>query len=391
MWNDKSYLMNLMINLIKEYALHKFSKFVIKLFFLISLMSCFSSQKVFAESNNNLQAAMPQLTILNNEPGFTRSTNTGFFDFEFKPGEKVILGVRIHNLVNKKIILVITPGTVITNQGHIVFGDQSNQMIDQSNKYPFSKMVSKQKVSVDPNATKIVKIPVNVPTEKFNGTILGNLAFTVLGQNQSDDSNNQKNVATINNIVRQALIVKMRQGVQPEPDFDIGLPATGGTIQEPVFTVPVRNIAATYFKEDAKTKVIYTVTKKNDSKIKYVAQDNNISMAPNSFYYGIIPTKGKAIQPGKYHMEVEIKYRNKNVKLNRNFEVTKAQSRNPTAKAKINKPKSQFPFWIVLLIFLVILILLVALFAGISKGRRKKLKKISNVKSNSRVHLRSRR
>lgn len=371
--------------------MHKFSKLVIKLFFLISLMSCFSSQKVFAESNNNLQAAMPQLTILNNEPGFTRSTNTGFFDFEFKPGEKVILGVRIHNLVNKKITLVITPGTVITNQGHIVFGDQSNQMIDQSNKYPFSKMVSKQKVSVDPNATKVVKIPVNVPTEKFNGTILGNLAFTVLGQNQSDDSNNQKNVATINNIVRQALIVKMRQGVQPEPDFDIGLPATGGTIQEPVFTVQVRNIAATYFKEDAKTKVTYTVTKKDDSKIKYVAQDNNISMAPNSFYYGIIPTKGKAIQPGKYHMEVEIKYRNKNVKLNRNFEVTKAQSRSPNAKVKISKPKSQFPFWIVLLIFIIILILLVALFAGISKGRRKKLKKISKVKPNSRVHLRSRR
>ena len=114
-------------------------------------------------------------------------------------------------------------------------------------------------------------------------------------------------------------------------------------------------------------------------------------MAPNSFYYGIIPTKGKTIQPGKYHIEVEIKYRNKNVKLNRNFEVTKAQSKNPLTKAKINKPKKQFPFWIVLVSFLVILILLIALFAGISRGRRKKMKNLSKGKPNSRVRLRSRR
>lgn len=362
--------------------MHKVTKFALLLFSVICSL-IIPRERTLAASNSDLQAAMPQLSIITNEPGFTKSANSGFFDFEFKPGEKVVLGVKIQNLAAKKITVAITPGTVITNQGHIVFGDQSNQMVDRSNKHPFAKMVAKQKVDLAPKATKVVKIPVSVPSEKFNGTILGNLAFTVLGQEQDAQENQQKDGATITNVVRQALIVRMRQGVQPEPDFDMGVPATGGTIQEPVFTVPVRNVAATYFKEDAKTKVFYTVTKKDDPQVKYTAQDENISMAPNSFYYGTISTKGKAIKPGKYQMQVEIKYRHKTVKLNRDFQVSRAQSRNPLAKPAVTKPRSQFPFWIIILVFLVILILVIALFAGIKQSRNSKTARRSRMRKRS--------
>ncbi|BDR55648.1 WxL protein host-binding domain-containing protein [Xylocopilactobacillus apis] len=343
---------------------------------------------VKAADDNNLQAVMPEISVITDEEGFTKSNNNGFYDINFKPGENIVLGARIQNTVNKKIDVEITPGTVITNQGHIVYGDQSNQMIDKSNKYPFSKMVKKQTVSIEPKGSLEVKIPVNVPKEKFNGTILGNIAFTVLGQDEQTKS--RKSLATITNVVRQALVVRLRQGFQPDPDFEIGNPSTGGSLKGPTFTIPIRNVAATYFKENAGTRVHYVVTKENDKNVTYTSTDKNISMAPNSFYNGVISTKGRAIEPGQYNMKISIKYKGKTTRFSKNFVVTKARTKNinkgSTLKSK--ESKSGFNFLIVAIIFVIILIMLFALYAGMHRAQTKSK---TNDQGDRRVRSRSKK
>lgn len=326
---------------------------------------------VKAESQANLQASMPHLTLITDEEGFTKSNSEGFFDLDFKPGEAVVLGVKIQNVVDREIKVEITPGTVITNQGHIVYGDQSNQMIDSSNRHRFSKMVKKQTITVEPKGTVTVKIPVTVPKEKFDGTILGNLAFTVLGQEQQNKTD-QKSMAMITNVVRQAIVVRMKQGVQPEPNFEIGNPATGGTINGPTFTIPIRNTAATYFKENVGTRVDYEVTKKGNSKVKYTHTDKNISMAPNSFYNGVVDTKGQTIEPGEYQAKIAIKYKGKTTKFSRDFKVSRALAKNINkgATVKTKKPQSGLNFLVIAIIFVLLLVLLVALYAGMRRARK---------------------
>ena len=329
-------------------------------------------QRINADTNNNMQAIMPQLTIITNSEEFTKSSNDDFFDIEFKPGDKVILGIQVQNISDKKIEVEVTPGTVITNQGQIVYGDQSNKMIDKSNRYPFSKMVKKQTVSIEANSSLTVKIPVDVPKEKFDGTILGNIAFTVLGQDQMEKSK-KTDVATISNVIRQAIVVRLTQGHQPDPNFEIGSPATSGTTNGPTITIPVRNTAATYFKSDLGTKVNYVITKKDDSSVKYTNVDKNISMAPNSFYYGVVSTNGKAIKPGKYNAKISIKYKGKETKFSRDFDVTIAQAKNLNKSTpKITKKRTSFLNYVILaVIFIIILIMLIALYTGIIRAKKK--------------------
>lgn len=328
---------------------------------------------VRADSSEELQATMPQLSIVTDQEGFTKSKSSGFFDIDFKPGEDVVLGVKIQNIVNEKIEIKITPGTVISNQGHIVYGDQSEEMVDSSNQHPFAKMVKSQTVTVEPKGTFTVRIPVKVPKEQFNGTILGNLAFTVLGQEEKTKKDNKDGVATITNVVRQALIVRLQQGEQPDPDFQIGNPATGGSLKGPTFTIPIRNVAATYFSDKDGTSVKYTVTKKDDPKIKFTNSEKNISMAPNSFFEGTVSTKGKAIDPGKYSFQVEIRHKGKLTKLTKDFMVTKAQTKNlnKSDRSQAQQPKSGFNFIVLVIISIISLILLIALYAGIKQAQKK--------------------
>jgi hypothetical protein len=352
-------------------------KKIVKVIYALSLMMfaliLSNMVTVRADKNEDLQAAMPQLSVVTNEEGFTKSKSLGFFDIDFKPGEEIVLGVKIQNVIDKKIEIKITPGTVISNQGHIVYGDQSEELVDESNQHPFSKMVKKQTVTVEPKSSFVVRIPVEVPKEEFNGTILGNLAFTVLGQEEGAKKANKDGVATITNVVRQAIIVRLRQGTQPDPDFQIGNPATGGTLKGPTFKVPVRNVAATYFSDKDGTSIKYTVTKKDDPKVKFTSSEKNISMAPNSFFEGTVSTKGKAIDPGKYNFQVDIEHKGKMTKLSKDFMVTSANLKNINKDAKLEakKPKSRFNFVIVAMIAIVVLILLVSLYVGMRQAQKK--------------------
>ncbi len=242
---------------------------------------------VAAEMNFSVQAIIPENQV---------DTSQTYFDLRMKPDEEQDLEVQIRNNTAKDIVIAVNANTAITNDNGIVEYNHKTKKQDSSLKNAFSDIaVAPKEVDIPAKATKIVKIRVKMPVEKYDGIILGGLYFA---EKKDEDKQKKKGSNQILNQYAYTIGVQLSEtSKKVQPHLRLNKVAPGQVNYRNVLKANIQNDQAMIIRE---LKITGKVYKKNGSKSLYETTLENLRMAPNSNFDFAVNLNNQNFKPGKY-------------------------------------------------------------------------------------------
>lgn len=290
--------------------------------------------------------------------------NNSFFDLRMEPNKKQVIKVKIKNTtINSSSYTIRVNQAYTNNQGFI---DYSNSEESKKNKLPYKIddiIKYKKELTLDGNEQKEVSFEIDMPKEPFDGKILAGIQ--VIKKNNKEKEQNQ-----ISNSVGYILGLQLTEtdnkvqrkldllSVKPEAKF--GHPTVVATIENPTME------ALGHLKYEAKI-----VTKNGRKEIYKKTYDNNMELAPNSYYDFAIEFINQRITNGEYVLILNIKDAKKNSwDFEKEFTVTskEAESINRVT-IDANDTQTKIPYRVII-IGLTIMIIIVCLYVYLSKKEK---------------------
>ncbi|MHC5228244.1 DUF916 and DUF3324 domain-containing protein [Enterococcus sp. LJL99] len=267
------------------------------------------------EMNFSVEAKIPE-----NQVDKTKT----YFDLRVKPGEVEELEVELKNNTDKEVTVLINSNTAITNDNGVIDYGTVDPKLDNTLKFPFSK-ISKvdPEIKLASKETKIIKVQVDVPSESFNGIILGGLHFS---QKDEDAKGTKESGVQIENKFAYVIGVRLSENDEPvTPDLQLIDAKAGqrnyrntvlGTLQNPTTRILGNmTVTADVFASGNKETPIYH------------NKQENLNMAPNSsFDYGI-PTTNKPFRAGKYVLKMTAEAAGEKWEFEKEFEIKNEEAK----------------------------------------------------------------
>ncbi|MHC5252787.1 DUF916 and DUF3324 domain-containing protein [Listeria kieliensis] len=290
-----------------------------------------------------------------------------YFDLEMKPGQVQELSVVLTNAKNKAITIENHANTAITNDNGIVDYSQANPKLDQTLKYPFSKLADvEQTTTIPAHGQKTVKIKVTMPKESFDGIVLGGLHFKEQ-ESKKQKTKNDENVQIENRYayVIGVRLVETKKAVQPDLKLNAIKPSQIN--YRNVLKANLQNtkpVIIQGFKVDAK------VTKRGKDQVLFQEKKENMRIAPNSnFNYGI-NWNNQEFKPGKYTLHLTAWGSGKKWTFTKNFEIKRDEAAKWNDKAV--ELERDYTMWYVIGGVILVLLLLIGVYLLGRKSRKKK-------------------
>lgn len=257
-------------------------------------------------------------------PENQRDKTKTYFDLRVKPGEAQELEVELKNNTDKEVTVQNNANTAITNDNGVIDYGAVKPKLDKTLKYPFSTLAKvAPEVQLAPKETKILKVQVNVPTEAFNGIILGGLHFT---QKEDKADGNKETGVQIENKFAYVIGVRLSENDDDvKPELQLTDAKAGqrnyrnnvlGTLQNPTTRI-LGNMTV--------TADVYAIN--NQDAPVYHNKQENLNMAPNSsFDYGI-PTANKPFKAGKYILKMSVEAAGEKWDFEKEFEIKEDEAK----------------------------------------------------------------
>ncbi|WP_375179751.1 DUF916 and DUF3324 domain-containing protein [Enterococcus rotai] len=293
------------------------NKRIMSLLVLIIMMGL-SPLKVSAQDgtmNFSVAAVIPENQI--------DKTKT-YFDLKMKPGEVQELEVLMNNPLDKDVTVESHANTAITNDNGIVDYSNADPKLDNTLKAPFSVISELEKeITIPAKTSKTLKIKVTMPTEEFDGVILGGLHFT---EKETKVKEKQKDAGVqIKNRFAFAIGVLIRENdAVVKPDLKLGKIQPSQVNYRNVLKANIQNTQAVIIQD---MEVDVRVTKKGSKETLVEQKKTGNRMAPNSNFNFGIGWDNKEFKAGKYTMHMNVTSGLEKWKWSKDFEITSQEAK----------------------------------------------------------------
>ncbi|MGM0218945.1 DUF916 and DUF3324 domain-containing protein [Enterococcus sp. AZ126] len=225
-----------------------------------------------------------------------------YFDLHVEPGVEQVLEVVISNQTKETKRIVIEPTVATTNENGVIDYSQASPVLDHTLKNPFPSLVKRQPtITLKEKEQKLVRIPVMIPEEPFEGSLLGGLKFS---QEKEVDQKRTGKIQ-ISNEFFYIVGVRLRETKEePAPVLQLKDVRTGQRNYEGAFLAKVQNTTPTIVKE---LSIESTITKASSSKVLLKDKQEHLSMAPLSSFDYAIPLQEYRFSPGEYSLSMKAK------------------------------------------------------------------------------------
>lgn len=349
-------------------------------------------------------AAEAELAISAVLPENQQAVETGYFDLLVKPGGTQTLQVKLKNLTAKDITTEVTVNTATTSyMGSIDYSQKYEAKgKDTSLLHPLSEILIPEKKEVIVAAEKEItlKLKLAVPTESFDGIILGAIRIDQMGTSPSKEDKDDGGMV-INNKFAYSIGVRLSEGealktaselkvLRVEADQQIGRNQVFAHLQHST--------------SDIVEKVSYEgkITKKNSQEVIHSSKKKNFRIAPNSTYFFPISWENQRFEAGDYNLSLKVKSEESPLtwEFDEPFTITRKEAQKLNEKAV--DMGTDYYRWLLIggIITMIIIVLVVSIVIGVSflrkqeearERQRRQLKKKTKKSKNSSNKKRSSR
>ena len=326
---------------------------IVKLCLSIVLCICFLQlPHVNADNISNNAAEFTISPVYSHEQ---KEDDAGYFDLNVKKSTTVPVKVKISNLNKKQDIeYLIKVGNATTNDNGTINYTNFKNKKDTTAKYQFTDFISKaemkQKITVKAGSSSEVTVNLNVPKQKFPGTIAGGVYVERL----TNSYTNEKNGMNTRNHFSMTLPVILTEQAKAKRiakmELDKVMVKNG-----PEVIAKLHNVKPVMF---GKLSIDSKITKKNHVKTLIHKNVNNYQVAPNSSFNFLASDSSNQLGAGEYTIDMHLQSGKRKWHLVRDFTITAKQGV-PLTKRTGWLGVSMVMLWIVILILVIIIVGLV--------------------------------
>ncbi|CAM4208717.1 MULTISPECIES: DUF916 and DUF3324 domain-containing protein [Bacillus cereus group] len=329
-----------------------FTSLLLIAFFMVNTFSAYAAEMKFA-----VTAVIPENQI---------DKNQTYFDLKMQPGQKQTIQVQMKNDTNKEVVVESFANTAITNSNGITDYSTVEPPMDSTMKNPFSKIAKMPKeTKVPANSAVTIDVNLEMPSESFDGVILGGLYFK---EKEDEASKNKQEGVQIENKYAYAIGVVLREtDVEVKPDMKLNEVKPTQINGRNVVTANLQNVKPAMLKNLSVDAKVY---KEKGKDVLFEEKKENLRMAPNSNFDYAISWENKAFDPGTYRVEITATDGDQKWEWKKNFSI-EGKTADKLNDSAVEAKKDYTLYYIIGGVLLVVLLLVLVFFLGRRSNKEK--------------------
>ncbi|MEI5990618.1 hypothetical protein A5881_002123 [Enterococcus termitis] len=298
--------------------------------------------------------------------------DAGYYDLKVNPGEKQELSFQLYNQGDKDATVNININPAYTGDGgsFVYTEDEANK--DSSLKYPLSSIAtSEQTVSIPAKGTTVTKVTLDIPSEPFEGLILGAIRVTSADAGEKKTEETKKGFNISNNFAYSVAIQLRESDDLPKSDLALKKVFASQVAGRNTVKVNLQNPTATIIDN-----VSYdaTVSKKGENTPLHETKVKGYRVAPNTNYNIPISWENQPFAAGTYVAKVKAKSEDtgQDWTFDQEFVISAKEAKELNDKA-VDLEKDYLMYVLIGVgIFIVLVIVLITILVILSKKKKKR-------------------
>lgn len=292
--------------------------------------------------------------------------NKTYFDLRVTPGVQEELKVAIQNNKDQEVTVKIQANTAVTNNNGVIDYAVAKPELDKSLEVPFASIAKVEpEVVLAAREKKVVTIPVAIPSNAFNGIILGGLHFS---QKETATETKAETGMQIENKFAYVIGVRLSENDgDVESDLNLLTVEAAQRNYRNVVEARLQNPMPRILGNMVVTADVYT--ENNRETPIYHSKQDNLNMAPNSnFGYGITMAN-KSFKAGKYVLKMTVEADGKTWPFEKAFEI-KAEEAKKFNDQAVDLLEEETNYWPYLIGGSVLVVLIIGLVSWLVYQKR---------------------
>lgn len=303
--------------------------------------------------------------------------NWSYYDLTMTPGATQTIEIEVINTSNAEIDIEANAFSGMTNRnGFVDYLPESEAFkYDKTLKYSFSDIAKVEEViKVPPKETRMVPVTITMPSEAYDGTILGGIEFV---QKDEEISDNSSGGMAINNKFRYLMPVKLSvSDAVVKPELVLNDVKASQVSFRNVISANLQNTEMTIINDVA---VEAKVTKKGSNDVLYTSNAKGMQVAPNSNFDLPISLGSQPFKAGKYMLYLVVTAQdNQKWEFKKEFDITSEEASKFNGDSAIEL--DQETPWVLYISLVVGSVLLIGLLIYFVLRHRKKVAEQQQVK-----------
>ncbi|WP_271494489.1 DUF916 and DUF3324 domain-containing protein [Enterococcus sp. 5H] len=307
-------------------------------------------------------------------PEFPKSQiedSTSYFDLKMNVGETETLTLKLQNAGSEPVKVQITPHTAYTNVNGVVEYGKDAEVPDSTLIYSVEELIETPDIiELAGNEAKTVTLNLQMPDEEFEGLLAGGLRIAEVTE-ESEVEDTGEGVAIKNEFVYIIGVVLRNDRTSVQPDLELLDVFADQLNARNVISATIQNFTPTFVNRLA---VEATVQREGETEVLYEAHQEQMQMAPNSYFDFPISLEGDRFRSGTYVLNMTARSGEHEWTWSETFTIDADQAR------RLNREDvtidTSMNWWMIgALILLIAVIILVVILLVKRKKKPKKRKK----------------
>ncbi|MGX7201316.1 hypothetical protein BCR22_02240 [Enterococcus plantarum] len=355
----------------------KLIKFLIVLYIVCFAGAGLLGKQAFAE-DNKLDSG--SFTYEVNHPENQKST-AGYFDLLMKPSQKQTVSITLKNPSDKKEVTVRADlSSAKTNaNGVLEYGPAAIEN-DASLKYDFTEIVKGPKeVTLAPKEEKKLELEITMPTEQYDGFIVGGIQLTVKPTKEAEAEKKKQQGIANNYAFIIGMLLSESDAVVPA-ELTLNKVSAGLSNYRNAVFASISNTEMGFMKDMT---IDMQVMAKGSDEVLYDTKKADMRMAPNSKIDFPLAMNGDEMVAGDYIAHILAKSGDRKWEWTEDFEITKEEA-DKYNKQDVTLTQERGINWqLIAMIVAGVVIFAVVIFIIVHQVNKKKAKKRKKGKKKS--------
>ncbi|MTD41896.1 DUF3324 domain-containing protein [Erwinia sp. CPCC 100877] len=298
--------------------------------------------------------------------------NVGYYDLKVEPNAKQELSFQLNNQGDKDTTVNVEINPAYTGDGGSFIYTDSDSNKDPSMKYPLSSIASsEQTVSIPAKGSTVTKIKLEIPSEPFEGVILGAIRVTSAQSDEKKTDNSGKGFNIVNNFAYSVAIQLRESDNMPKSDLAIKKVFATQVAGRNTVKINLQNPTPTIINDMSYEAAI---NKKGEDVPLHENKVKGYRVAPNTNYNVPVSWENQPFTAGTYVAKVKAKSEatGQTWDFEQEFVISAKEARALNEKA-VDLEKDYLPYILIgAAVLLVLIILLIILLVVLAKKRKKR-------------------
>jgi hypothetical protein len=248
--------------------------------------------------------------------------NKTYLDLLVKPEQKQEITYTLRNDTQKDVLVDISVHSATTNSNGVIEYGESLSKKDETLSYDLADLLTIDKqVKVPANSSVQKKLVIQTPAEQVAGIIAGGITFKERTTETPKAQQDKVGVVNVFSQVKAVLLQMSEEKVTPELNLIKAGPKQSNVRN--IIAVNLQNTQAAYMFDMAAAVKIYRGSEKEPV---LSLNKEGINMAPNTNFDLPVALKGQPLEAGKYRVEVDACWQEKQWHLQSEFTVSKQEA-----------------------------------------------------------------